>query len=171
MKMDPFQVFFIKNLFKSLKIYDWILISITLLYERRPCIWFLFSVLAYGDDASMVYGPCNRDENTSGSNTNTISLFGIPLVGSPMPSWSRLWSNPPPENAVLPGTPVGRRDYGYSLRVVELHVISSGGDRCQLPPVISLQCSRMLNRVLGILFQSDSREVPREVRCLFKICK
>ena len=59
----------------------------------------------------------------------------------------------------------------YSVRVVTLHVVGPKGLKYQMHPVSSLYCSRMLNRVLGILFAADSREMPREVRSLFKIRK
>ena len=57
----------------------------------------------------------------------------------------------------------------YTVRVIEIRVVMARGARCYMPPVTSLRCSRLLNRVLGILFNSDSRAIPREVRNLFKI--
>ena len=59
----------------------------------------------------------------------------------------------------------------YSERVVSVRVLRPSGIRVRLHPIPSLQLSRLLNRTLGILFASDGREVPTEVRTLFQIRK
>ena len=63
------------------------------------------------------------------------------------------------------------RGPGYSVRVVDIHMVGPRGVKYQMHPVSSLYCSRMINRALGIIFDCDSREMPRELRCLFKISK
>ena len=64
-----------------------------------------------------------------------------------------------------------RSALGLTVSVVNLRMLNRYGTRCRLPPMQSLRCSRMLNRVLGVLFDSDDREVPTEIDSLFQISK
>ena len=58
---------------------------------------------------------------------------------------------------------------GFTVSVVNLRMLNRYGARCRLPPMQSLRCSRMLNRLLGVLFNSDDREIPTEIDSLFQI--
>ena len=102
----------------------------------------------------------------------SVSLFGVPVTGRPIRTglfgrtnrFTRLTEGhmrSPERNAGL----------NFSVRVVKLRVLLRGGTRVRLHPISSIRCSKMLNRILGILFRSDSREVPTEVRSLFTIGK
>ena len=70
-----------------------------------------------------------------------------------------------------PSRPVRRTSMGRTVTVVNVRMLTRYGTRCRLPPMQSLRCSRMLNRLLGVLFDSDDREVPTEIDSLFQICK
>ena len=62
-----------------------------------------------------------------------------------------------------------RTSMGQTVTVVNLRVLNRYGTRCRLPPMQSLRCSRMLNRLLGVLFDSDDREIPTEIDSLFQL--
>ena len=70
-----------------------------------------------------------------------------------------------------PYRPIRRTSLGQTVSVINLRMLNRYGTRCRLPPMQSLRCSRMLNRLLGVLFDSDDREIPVEVDSLFQISK
>ena len=67
-----------------------------------------------------------------------------------------------------PPVPVELLDPNESLRIAKIRFLKSQGTPVQLSPVSTLKCGQLLNRILGVLFRSDSIHLPAEVRYLFR---
>ena len=94
-----------------------------------------------------------------------VRLFGVPIIADrPFRNrnFNRIYERSPEPESVGPN---------FTVRVVKLRVLLRSGTRARLHPISSIRCSKMLNRILGILFRSDSREIPVEVRSLFSLGK
>ena len=57
----------------------------------------------------------------------------------------------------------------HSVRVVTVRVLTPSGVRAQLHPINSLYCSRLLNRVFGMIFESGWRIIPAPVHEYFRV--
>ena len=57
----------------------------------------------------------------------------------------------------------------HSVRVVTVRVLTPAGVRAQLHPINSLHCSRLLNRIFGMILESGWRIVPAPVHEYFRV--
>ena len=79
---------------------------------------------------------------------------GVRLFGDPEESVSRSFDRMP-----------------HSVRVVTVRVLTPSGVRAQLHPITSLHCSRLVNRVFGMIFNSGWRIIPAPVHDYFRLGK
>lgn len=59
----------------------------------------------------------------------------------------------------------------HSVRVVTVRMLTASGVRAQLHPITSLHCSRLMNRIFGMIFNTGWRIIPAPVHEYFRLGK
>lgn len=108
----------------------------------------------YADDILV----CERPRGFGGIRRRGLSILGV-----------RVSENQPLLRPCDFLTPLDNAN--QSVRVAQLRLLNKRGGRPQLNPMSTMRCGRMLNRLMGLLFQAESFELPGEVRHLFRFGK